>query len=134
EAVGVPFYQKSDGAFVKLNHYEDADKKLWNAKGPDLRLMPAKYMWNNFDGLDNNVCAVVVGKTAEKRAKNGAVASDQMENRNKREEQERVIRRIKRDHETLFLWEVASRAFASLFDGLTNESVLFAIVNRGLFE
>jgi ParB family chromosome partitioning protein len=134
EAVGVPFYQKSDGVFVKLNHYEDADKKLWNAKGADLRLMPAKYMWNNFEGLDNSVCAVVVGQTAEKRAKKEVAENDQIVDGRKQEQQARAIMNMKHAHETLFVWEVASRAFASLFDGLTNEGVLFAIVNRGLFE
>lgn len=134
DAVGVPFYQKGDGVFVKLNHYDDADKKLWKAKGPDLRLMPAKYMWNNFDGLDTNVCAVVIGQAAVKRAKKEVAEGDQIEDGRKQEQHARAITTMKHAHETLFVWEVASRAFASLFDGLTNESVLFAIVNRGLFE
>ncbi len=122
--IGVPMYQKSDGPFIKLSQYDDADQKLWKAKGADLRVMASHYEYNNFDGLGADLKAVLVGKAAEKRLK-------KLEEKKAASETESAARRneaqgnnIKSDFVSRFTWEVASRAFEGALDGLSNTALL----------
>jgi len=124
EKVGVPQYRKDDGEFISLDRYNAADKKLWEEKGPDLRLKKASYVWNNFEGLDSNWQVVVVGETAKKRLKklqNGS-AAEQKEKAS--EEKRRKIINLEREFFYRFNWEVSSLAFGGAFEGVNSPELL----------
>lgn len=125
--LGVPMYQKSDGEYFALTPGEPADRKLWKDGSPDLRLMKASGMWNNFEGLNQELRAVVIGKEAEKRKKKAekqaqtVSAEDVADAREQaKAEKEAQVRRLKRDFVTRFSWEVVSFAFAGIFDGVVS--------------
>lgn len=116
--LGVPLYQKSDGTMVQLSSFQEADQKLWNEGVADLRLVPAQYMYNNFDGVGQNLRVVVVGATAEKRLKANATAQGKIDTeRVSRELQEKVNHTIAQ-FELRFGWEVVSNALVPMLDGL----------------
>ena len=130
--VGVPLYRKEDGAFLGLNPYDDKAKKLWNAGSPDLRLKEAKYQYSNFDGLNTaDMGVVVVGETFEKMKasadRKNAKADANNESEQEARELDQNIRRAKVEAITKFSWEVGSRAFSSMFDGITSLGVLKTI-------
>jgi len=125
--LGVPLYQKSDGRYVQLNPYDANAKKLWNDGVADLRLAPASYMWNNFEGVGMHLKVVVVGETAEKRLKTE-------EKINEKQKAERVSREVSEkvgettdQFQLRFGWEVASHAFATALDGLPTSLMDFLI-------
>ena len=123
--VGVPLYRKEDGPFITLSHYNDKDKKLWKDGSPDLRLREAKYQYNNFDGLNStDLAVVVVGDTYEKRKaaeeKGAARAESQAENTAAERELEGNISSAKSEAILKFTWEVGSRMFATMLEGITS--------------
>jgi ParB family chromosome partitioning protein len=122
--IGIPMYQNSDGAFVQLDANEDADQKLFAAGGADLRLRPAQYMWNNFDGIGNNFKVVVIGEVAAKRLKKAESEDKRLETNSQKEAKIRQLREIKEAFLMRFEWEVVSLAFAPMLDGLTNMAFL----------
>lgn len=127
--IGVPLYQKSDGPYVKLDRYESADKKLWAAKGADLRIIPSKYEYNNFPGLDYDTAAVLVGAAAEKRLKKIETAKKKDETESASRKNEAQIRDTKREFAFRFAWEVASRAFEGALDGVSSPKLLAIFAN-----
>ncbi len=128
--IGVPLYQKSDGPYVKLDRYESADKKLWAAKGADLRIIPSRYEYNNFEGLDYDTAAVLVGPAAEKRLKKIEAAEKKQETESTKRKNEYKFNEIRREFSYRFNWEVASRAFENALDGVSNPSILVYIAER----
>lgn len=132
--IGVPLYQKSDGPYVKLDRYESADKKLWAAKGADLRIIPSKYEYNNFEGLDYETAAVLVGPAAEKRLKKIETANKKQETESVSRKNESRIRETKREFALRFNWEVASRAFESALDGVPSPKILANLANISITD
>lgn len=133
-AVGIPLYEKSDGAHLDLNVYEAADKKLFKDKHADLRLMPSKNEWNNFEGLNREIKAVVIGETAEKRKKK-AEKEKAAQPKSKPQPQtdwelDNRIRNLRYGFEKRFVWEVASPAFTSMLDGITSLPLLEMLVDH----
>lgn len=124
ENVGVPLYQKSDGAFVALDARNAADKKLWNDGSADLRLKPAKFIWNVFEGLDSNWQVVVVGDTAAKRLKKSDADKKNEELERVDREREQAITRLKQDYCKRFNYEYLARAFEGVFSSLNNPTLL----------
>ena len=119
--IGIPLYQqKSDGPMVKMHPYEDADRKLFEAGGADLRLMPAEHMWNNFEGIGNNLQIVLVGELAAKRLKKAEAEGKREETQRDKDARERKLREVKVEFCTRFEWEVIALAFAPMLDGFTN--------------
>jgi hypothetical protein len=127
-AVGIPLYEKTDGVHMDLDAREAADKKLFKDRHADIRLMPAKNMWNNFDGLNREIKAVVVGELAEKRKKKAEkekAAQPKPQPQPARDWQlESRIREMTHAFESRFVWEVASPAFTSMLDGIVNLPLL----------
>ncbi len=130
EKIGVPLYQKSDGAYAVLDHYSPHDKKVWSEGHADLRLIPAKYVWNNFEGVGNNFKVVAIGKL-------GADKIKKMTAKEKREQAEkesatkaRAFKNIIEEHMKVFEWEVASRPFEVLVNNTTNVESLAFMVER----
>lgn len=134
--IGVPMYQKSDGPFEKLSVYNDADKKLWNAGSPDLRLKEAKYEYNNFDGIDaSDLCVVLVGEGYEKRKKKSDASKEREGNVQETAEARVVAFQLKCEFITRFSWNVASLAFEPIVEGATMgvmESLLYGLPSFGL--
>lgn len=128
--IGVPLYQKSDGPYVKLDKWEDADKKLWNAKGADLRLMPSKNEYSHFEGLDYDMCVVLVGAAAEKRMKKIEAEKKKEITESASRKNAGAIRDTKVEFMFRFRWEVASRAFEGALDGLSNPLILAPMAER----
>jgi ParB/RepB/Spo0J family partition protein len=128
-SLGIPLYQKSDGRMVELISWNDADRKLFNAGGADLRLAPANHMWNNFEGVGRELKVVLVGPAAEKRLK----ASEDADKKRSAEEMSRKnemhFRDTKEQFEFRFTWEVASHAFVSALDGLSAPVVDFLLTD-----
>lgn len=124
EKLGVPLYQKSDGAFVALDVYNAADKKLWSEGSADLRLKPAKYVWNNFEGLDSNWQAVLVGETAAKRIKKAEAGKKSEETAKVDHDKEMLTLRLKRDFCRKFNYEYLARAFEGMFSSISNPTLL----------
>lgn len=124
EKLGVPLYQKSDGAFVALDTYNAADKKLWSDGSADLRLKPAKYVWNNFEGLDSNWQAVLVGETAAKRIKKAEAGKKTEETAKVDRDKEQLKLRLMRDFCRKFNYEYLARVFDGLFAGINNPVLL----------
>ena len=118
--IGIPLYQKSDGPMVKLNPFEDADKKLFASGSADLRLIPATYAWNNFKGISQNFQVALVGELAQKRLKKAALEGKREETQREKEARERQQREIKEQFCKRFEWDVVSLAFAPMLDGFTN--------------
>jgi hypothetical protein len=126
--IGIPLYQKSDGPMVTLNPYEDADKKLVESGSADLRLLPAQYVWNNFEGISQNFKVVLIGDAASKRLEKQDAAGKREETQSEKEARERKYFNLKEEHLVRFEWEVVSLAFAPMLDGIT--SIPFLIFNR----
>lgn len=124
EKLGVPLYQKSDGAFVALDVYNTVDKKLWSDGSADLRLKPAKYVWNNFEGLDSNWQAVLVGDAAAKRLKKAEASKKNEETVKVDREKESLILNLKRDFCRKFNYEYLARCFESIFSNISNPTML----------
>ena len=124
EKLGVPLYQKSDGPFIQLDHYNAADKKLWNDRGADLRLIPATYMWNNFEDVGQNLKVVLIGKVAEKRLQAQEKGKEKIDEATTSRERQNQIANMQQEFAWRFGWEVASRAFESVLDGVTSYSFL----------
>lgn len=133
DSLGIPLYAKSDGAHLDLNVHESADKKLFRDRHADLRLMPAKNMWNNFEELNREIKVVVVGATAEKRRKKVEAEKAKQPAKKKEPETdyelEHRLRALARDVEYRMAWEFAP-IFATELDGLTNLAVLIRIGNE----
>lgn len=139
--IGVPMYAKAtDGVYFALTPGEPADRKLWKDGSPDLRLMKASGMWNNFEGLNLELRAVVVGKEAEKRQKKAERNHESAQAENTADAREAAkykrdaeIHDIKKYHVVKFRWEVVSYAFVSALDGLSSLPLLTELTSN-LFE
>lgn len=127
--IGVPMYRKEDGPHLRLDPHEKADQKLWSEGSPDLRIMsrPRSYM-TNFEGLDGELQAVIVGETFLKRKAAIDKKNAKVDDENQREAEERDLRsnitRAKVEAILKFSWDAASRVFASALDGITSLEVL----------
>lgn len=132
--LGIKFYvnAKEDGRYAELSTRSDADQKLFKSRHGDLRLIPAQYMWNNFDGVGMTLKVVVVGKTAEKRLKAQHEAAAKGETENLSRELQMKVSHLKDQFLDRFQWEVAARAFASALDGITNIKLLEFLSSDGL--
>jgi ParB/RepB/Spo0J family partition protein len=124
EKIGVPLWQKTETPWVALSRYEAADQKLWNEGHADLRLKPAKYVWNNFEGLDANWQVVVVGDTAAKRLKKTEAKKSVAEVEKVDRAKEETITKLKRDFCKKFNYEYLARAFDGLFSSISNPAML----------
>lgn len=133
KAVGISLYaNKADGGqYVKLTRYQQADKKLFDERHPDLRLLPTKgneTIWNNFEGLPSNLVLIAVGKTARKRiekeSESGRASQGSSDaDRKRAEEVQRIhyaTEHLKSEFCTRFSYHVATPAFLQVFEGLTN--------------
>lgn len=148
---GIPVYDKErDGAFEKVNGYNDEIAKMFKERHADLRLMPSKgEVWGNIHfvlqeapvvmrttydydeerdvTLSSHIQVVVVGATLEKLRKKQEKTKVK---ETKKQEQEMPwevrskITNVLREFIYLVRWEMASKSFASLFDGLTNFAVM----------
>lgn len=146
---GIPVYDKErDGAFEKVNGYNDEIAKMFKERHADLRLMPSKgEVWGNIHfvlqeapvvessdddddedrdvTLSSHIQVVVVGKTLEKMHK-----KKQKVKETKKQETEMPwevrskLANVVREFVYVVQWEMASKSFASLFDGLTNFAVM----------
>lgn len=125
---GIPLYQKSDGRFAELFWRNDTDQKLFKNRGADLRLLPAQYQWNNFDGISQEFKVVLVGDAAEKRLKKEEAEGKHEVEKQSNVQKEMRVRELKQEFLARFEWEVVSRAFESILDGVT--SLSFLIFNR----
>ena len=121
---GIPLYQKSDGPKVVLDVYSATDKKLFSEGGADLRLVPTQYKWNNFEGLNQNLEAVVIGDTAAKRLKKLETEGKKGETQESMRLKEAAVREAVRNMLDRFEWEVVAPAFRVLFDGITSYAFL----------
>lgn len=120
QKIGIPLYQKSDGAYSELERGDDGDKKLFTARGADLRLLPAQYMWNNFTGISQNFKVVVIGTSAEARLKKEQARSAREEKSKNSAAKEREIQNTKEEFLVRFEWEVVSLAFECVLEGITS--------------
>lgn len=127
----IPMYDKErDGVFEKLNMYNDSAAKMWKEVHEDLRVMPAKqevYANRQID-LDVHVQVVAVGKTLEKMRKKDEKQKVKEEKKQEKEmpwEVRHQIHTVVRVYIQKVQWELASKSFAVLFDGLNN----FAVMN-----
>lgn len=118
--IGVPMYQKSDGPYAELHWREAADQKLWKEGNADLRLVPAQYMWNNFDGVSQNLKVVLIGKGVDARLKKQEAAAKKEQTQRSNEQMERAHRDIKLEFANRFIWHVVSLAFECVLDGVTS--------------
>jgi len=118
--LGIPLYQKSDGEFKQLNHYNDDDKKFVKKGSSDLRLMPCNYMYNNFEGVGEKLQVVVIGAEAQKRKKAEASATIAGKQESVSRDEQRKIMAAQTDYINSFLWHVAAVEFSSVLDGVTN--------------
>ena len=71
---GIPLYvnEGQEGKAAALDRNKAADKKLFEERHADLRLMPTRgneTVWGNFQGLPGYLKLVAVGKLAQKRLK-----------------------------------------------------------------
>lgn len=124
EKLGVPLYQKNDGAFVALDVYNAVDKKLWSDGSADLRLKPAKYVWNNLEGLDSNWQAGLVGDSAAKRIKKAEASKKSEETVKVDRDKEELTLRLKRDFCKKFNYEYLGRVFEGIFSSISNPTML----------
>lgn len=140
---GIPMYDKAhDGAFDKLIGYDDANAKLFKERHADLRLMPSKtQVWGNTNyvlkegderdvTLSDHVQVVAVGGLYEKRKKKAEKQKAREEKKAEKEIPWNVrsqINRVEREVFATLQWELASKSFASMFDGLNNFALLKAL-------
>lgn len=129
--INIAMYQKSDGPYAELECRDTGDQKLFQAKHADLRLVPAQHRWNNFAGVGQNLAVVVTGETAKQRLKKKETQTKKettaRSNEIKEREKEREIKNVKEEFLAKFEWEVVSRAFEPMLDGIT--SLEFLIFN-----
>ena len=132
--LGIKLYvnAKDDGQYAELNTRSDADQKLFKSRHEDLRLIPAQYMWNNFDGVGRDMKVVVVGKTAEKRLKAQQEQLEKGQTENLDRELQVKVHHLKDQFIDRFQWEVAARAFSSALDGITNIKLLEFLIEDGI--
>jgi ParB/RepB/Spo0J family partition protein len=123
--VGIPLYQKSDGPMVELQWRDKDDEKLYKSGSADLRLVPAQYVWNNFEGISQNFKVVLVGKGVRARLDKQSSASQKVEKERAKEQKEREFIEIKREFLARFEWEVVSLAFESMLDGFNSYSFMY---------
>ena len=129
--------EQTDGKALELSRYIEEDRKLFQSRHADLRLKPTtRTVWNNFEGVPNNLLVVVVGKTAEKRLKKEETAvKEQLATREQdirvqeQREREQEAKVIKIEFLKRFHWEVVSPAFAVALDGITNLSLLHFLLD-----
>jgi ParB/RepB/Spo0J family partition protein len=137
---GIPMYDKArDGAFEKLNMYNDAAAKMWKKGHEDLRVMPAKdevYANRQVD-LDVHVQVVVVGKTLEKMRKKD---EQQKVNETKKQEKEmpwevrRKVSDVCSEFKKRFIWDAFTPIFESSLNGITNIQVLASLAGVSRFS
>jgi ParB/RepB/Spo0J family partition protein len=157
---GILVYDKDrDGAFEKLNGYNDASEKMFKERHADLRLMPSKgQVWGNtgfvlkeaplverddedddddYDDddydeerdvtLSEHIQVVVVGATYEAMRKKEEKQKNKEQKKQEKEmpwEVRSKIGNVVRQFIYTIQWELASKPFASLFDGLNNFALL----------
>lgn len=132
--------EATDGKALELTRYNEEDRKLFASRHADLRLKPtARTVWNNFDGVPNNLLVVVVGKTAEKRLKKQEeevkqkISAEEKDDReSERREREQEAKAITIESLRRFHWEVVSPAFASALEGITSLPLLRFLLDEML--
>lgn len=118
--LGIPMYQKSDGDYFELNRYSDGHKKLFKKGSADLRLIPADYMYNNFEGVGDRLKVVVIGESAKKFKNSEATATVDGKKEEMSRELQRKITATQTEYVARFMWHVAAFEFASVLDGVTS--------------
>lgn len=133
---GIPVYDKGrDGAFGKLNMYNDENATLFRERQDDLRLTPAtSEVFGNFQiDLDAHVQVVVVGKTLaamQKKDERQRVKEEKKQAKELPWEVRSNISHTVGEFTLRLLWETASKVFATLLDGVTN----FAVLNHFRYD
>ena len=129
--LNIPLYEKREGVYIDLSNYNDKDEKLFTDRHADLRLMPAKDKYQNFEGLGRNVKAVVVGDLAEQRRKKeekkAKTASPAKKEPAVDYELERIWARLGNEFKSRLAWEEASRIFAGALEGVTNLELMLKL-------
>lgn len=159
---GILVYDKArDGAFEKLNGYNDANAKMFKDRHADLRLMPSKgQVWGNQgfvlkeapmvspsdddeDGyneerdvtLSDHIQVVVVGATYEKHRKKEEKQKTQEAKKEEKEmpwSERQKISNLCVEFKRRFLWTELTPVFESALDGLSNMKVLAKLA--GFFQ
>jgi hypothetical protein len=130
--LNIPLYQKGEGVYDDLNIFNDKDEKLFTDRHADLRLMPGRVAYRNFEGLGRIVKAVVVGELAAQRRKKEDKKAKTASSPAKKEpavdyELERILRGLGNEYRVRFAWEEASRIFAGALEGVTNLELMLAL-------
>jgi ParB/RepB/Spo0J family partition protein len=126
---GIPLYEKGDGPKTDLNVYDAGDKKLVKEAHPDLRLAPAKNVWNNFEGIGMKLRVVAIGElNAKRQKKQAAEKANEKPRAPERDWQlENRIHELEREFERRFSWNVAAPVLSTVFNGVTNLPALLAL-------
>ncbi len=121
----IPLYDPaSDGANkVRLDGYEEKHRKLFAARGPDLRLIPhaggaGGYGDFRFEGLGNTASLVVVGETAVKLQQAKEKQADSGAAKIQRQDQQRAMQQANEVKIARFAWQVAVPVFIKAVEGI----------------
>lgn len=132
---GIPLYQKSDGLWEELTSYRAEDDKLIKSGSADLRLMPTRYSYHNPEGIPSTLKVVVVGEALAKRKNKEATVILEGKKVEVSREIQRKVSDAQDESFNRFLWEVASREFASVLDGVTSlEYLKYAYTDVDSFD
>ncbi len=128
--IGVPLYQKSDGPYAALDNYSPHDRKLWKDGHADLRLIPAKYVWNNFEGVGSSFKVVAIGKLGADRIKKLTAREKKEQIERENQSKARALKNIVEQHMKQFEWEIACRPFEALANSTSNVDALAFVLER----
>jgi len=135
--IGIPLYvnEATDGKAVELSRWEKVDTKLFEERHADLRLkQTTRSVWNNFEGLPNNVVLVAVGKTAEKKLTANGRAVEKAQTEIVDQQMQSKIRNLTDEHVMRFLWDVAVPAFEQLLDSMSNLPFTLFLYTNVMFD
>jgi ParB/RepB/Spo0J family partition protein len=123
--LGIPAYEKSDGTRVDLNWWQDDDKKRFEERDPNLRLI-ARYREYTEDTFTKSRCVAVVEigeRSLEEKRKD-----EERKAEYDRHEQIWENRRINREKCQLFLRNVAAPVFAVAYSKIDSIGMLESLV------